>query len=164
MNVRCAPTAGQKNGPLNCLGRRNGMPALRVWHRRPSLVTAVVVLPLAVTAILLIQALSFGLHPVRVAAHGLLRWYRSPPVEKEEAPELLVERLPTAERGRGLSVERLLQDVHSGCVVGSWGPRFVDAAAIVFVILAIASINSWWTRRGRVPVFPKPDGKRRKSE
>lgn len=277
-DVRFAPTKEQKNGRLNTQGSRNGMQGLIVWHRRLGLVTAVIVLLLAVTGILLNHAHRFGLDQVQVTANWLLRWYGFPPVEKpltyrvgdywvswtgsrlyledkpvmrtntapvgavaaagemlsvafpdmlvvvrpnselvermgaeslpgklerigitdrgmlvvataqgsftadanfiawqpastqaewsrsEEAPAALLERLSTAERGRGLSVERLLQDLHSGRIVGSWGPWFMDAAAIVFVILAITGINSWWTRRGRMPVSPKPNGDRRKDE
>ena len=277
-DVRYAPTVEQKNRPLTFPGRRNGMPALIVWHRRLGLVTAVVVLLLSITGILLNHAHRFGLDQVPVTAKWLLRWYGFPPVEKpltyrvgddwvswmgsrlyvgdkpvmrmntapvgavatademlsvafadmllvvsptgelvermgaeslpgqlerigitdrgmlvlatargsftadahfiawqpvstkpkwsrsQEAPAALVERLSTAERGHGLSVERLLQDLHSGRIVGSWGPRLMDAAAIVFVILAITGINSWWTRRGRVPAFPRPNGSRGKGE
>jgi hypothetical protein len=274
-DARFAPTKERKNGRLITPGSRNGMQALLAWHRRLGLVTAVVVLLLAVTGILLNHAHRFGLDQVQVTANWMLRWYGFPPVEKplsyrvgdywvswtgsrlylqdkpvirtntapvgataatgemlsvafpdmlvvvgpnselvelmgaeslpgklerigitdggmlvvataqgsftadanfiawrpastqaewsraEEAPAALLEHLSTAERGSGLSVERLLQDLHSGRIVGSWGPWFMDAAAIVFVILAITGIIYWWTRRGRIPLSPKPSDDRR---
>jgi hypothetical protein len=274
-DVRFAPAKDQKNPRLDTPGSRNGMQGLIVWHRRLGLVTAVIVLLLAVTGILLNHANRLGLDQVQVTANWLLRWYGFPSVERplsyrrrywvswtgsrlyledkpvlrtntapvgaaaaagemllvafpdmlvvvgpnselvervgaeslpgklerigitdrgvlviattqgsftadanfiawqpasmqvkwsrsEKAPSALLERLSTAERGPGLSVERLLQDLHSGRIVGSWGPWFMDAAAIVFVILAITGIIYWWTRRGRMPVPPKSNGDWRK--
>lgn len=80
----------------------------------------------------------------------------------QEVPAALRERLLSAERGPGLSAERVLQDVHSGRIFGRWGPWVMDAAAILFVILAVTGITCWWARRGRAP--PWPNGDRRNGE
>jgi hypothetical protein len=80
----------------------------------------------------------------------------------QETPAALRERLFSAERGPGLSAERVLQDVHSGRIFGRWGPWVMDAAAILFVILAVTGITCWWARRGRAP--PWPNGDRRNRE
>lgn len=44
-------------------------------------------------------------------------------------------------RGKGLSLEKLLGDVHSGRILGRLGVFLVDLSGIIFVIL---SITGWW--------------------
>ncbi len=45
--------------------------------------------------------------------------------------------------GEGITVERLLLDIHSGRIVGNWGPYLVDLMAIIFVILVITGFIMW---------------------
>lgn len=52
-------------------------------------------------------------------------------------------------RGRGLSIERLLADVHSGRVVGIIGPYVMDAVAILLIILSLSGLLLWLRPRGR---------------
>lgn len=62
-------------------------------------------------------------------------------------PEELKINLYHLYRGRGLTLERVLQDLHSGRIVGQWGVYIVDFMAILFLILAISGIWMWWKRR-----------------
>jgi uncharacterized iron-regulated membrane protein len=49
-------------------------------------------------------------------------------------------------RGIGLSAERVMLDLHSGRILGRAGVYLVDAAAIVFLLLAVS--GTWlWARR-----------------
>ena len=50
-------------------------------------------------------------------------------------------------RGRGLTVERVLLDMHSGRVVGPWGIYFMDLVAILFLIISFTGVWMWWYRR-----------------
>jgi len=55
-----------------------------------------------------------------------------------DAAELAV--LQTAWRGRGVTVERLLLDLHSGRVFGSAGPLFMDIVAILLIALSLSGL------------------------
>jgi hypothetical protein len=46
-------------------------------------------------------------------------------------------------RGTGLSLERVLLDIHSGRILGSKGVYFVDAAALLFLLLASSGVLLW---------------------
>jgi hypothetical protein len=100
-----------------------------------------------------------------VADADLVTWQPSQAAARwstpQEAPAALRERLLSAERGPGLSAERVLQDVHSGRIFGRWGPWVMDAAAILFVILAVTGITCWWARRARTTPRRSGDGRGR---
>jgi len=46
-------------------------------------------------------------------------------------------------RGRGLTVERLLIEIHSGRIVGAGGPLFLDLVAIVLIGLSLSGLGVW---------------------
>jgi hypothetical protein len=50
-------------------------------------------------------------------------------------------------RGTGLSLERVLLDLHSGRILGKAGVWFVDAAALLFLLLAGSGVWLWSRRR-----------------
>ena len=64
------------------------------------------------------------------------------------APAELLERLRRDYRGRGLTVERLLADLHSGRIVGKAGPYIMDFIAISLIILSMTGLFQW-RQRGR---------------
>ncbi len=79
------------------------------------------------------------------------RWHEKESVsaiwsEKEAIPEHLLEHLLQLYRGKGLPVERVILDLHSGRLLGDWGVYLVDAAAILFLILAITGVMMWYKR------------------
>lgn len=93
------------------------------------------------------------------AAHGyyrtdenFLEWHETEELDAEwsrstvPSPELLAA-LQQAWRGTGLSLERVLLDLHSGRFLGSWGVYLVDAAAVLFLLLAISGVWLWGKRR-----------------
>ncbi|HAD08812.1 MAG TPA: hypothetical protein DCF62_04970 [Porticoccaceae bacterium] len=45
--------------------------------------------------------------------------------------------------GEGLSLERILLDIHSGRILGGWGVYLMDAMAIVFIVLAVSGLLMW---------------------
>jgi len=93
------------------------------------------------------------------AAHGvyhtdenLLEWHESAEVAAEWArpsppPPPLKAALRQAYRGSGLPLERVLLDIHSGRILGTWGVYLMDAAAILFLVLAISGVWLWSKRR-----------------
>jgi Uncharacterized iron-regulated membrane protein len=71
-------------------------------------------------------------------------WSQSQPL-----PEALSTELLRLYRGKGLPLERVILDLHSGRLLGAWGVYLVDLAAILFVLLAFSGI--WmWTRRKHI--------------
>lgn len=40
----------------------------------------------------------------------------------------------------GVSLEKLIQDLHSGRFFGAWGPLFVDFVGLIFVVLALSGL------------------------
>ncbi|MGH8626650.1 MAG: PepSY-associated TM helix domain-containing protein [Gammaproteobacteria bacterium] len=68
-------------------------------------------------------------------------WSRAAPL-----PPAFRERLARAYRGSGLPLERVLLDVHSGRILGTWGVYLVDAMAVLFVVLAATGFWMWMRR------------------
>ena len=58
------------------------------------------------------------------------------------APEALVKDLLARYRGSGLPLERVILDLHSGRILGSYGAWLMDACVILFLVL---SLTGWWT-------------------
>jgi hypothetical protein len=51
-------------------------------------------------------------------------------------------------RGRGLTVERVLADLHSGRLFTRFGPLFMDAAAVLLILLGLTGLWMWMQRGG----------------
>ena len=66
--------------------------------------------------------------------------------KSETLPEKLLEHLLQLYRGKGLSAERVILDLHSGRLFGIWGVYVIDAAAILFLLLAISGVMMWYKR------------------
>ena len=62
-------------------------------------------------------------------------------------PEQLNNTLLNQYRGRGLTIERVLLDIHSGRIVGQWGVYFVDIVAMLILILACTGVWMWWLQK-----------------
>lgn len=59
----------------------------------------------------------------------------------------LARALRNAWRGTGLPLERVLLDLHSGRILGEAGVWLVDAAAVLFLLLAASGLWLWGRRR-----------------
>lgn len=70
-----------------------------------------------------------------------LSWSESEPVPLE-----LARRLTERYRGEGLSLERLLLDLHSGRVLHLSGQVLTDLAALAMILLALSGFWMWWRR------------------
>ena len=93
------------------------------------------------------------------AAHGFYRtnadfleWQETDTLDASwasasEPPDQLVRALQAAYRGTGLSLERVMLDLHSGRILGNWGVYLIDAAAILFLLLALSGVWLWSRRR-----------------
>jgi hypothetical protein len=68
-----------------------------------------------------------------------------------ELPPTLLDAIETHYRGTGLTVERVILDLHSGRLLGRAGPWLADAAAAVFILLAMTGIWMWFKTRRKTP-------------
>lgn len=59
----------------------------------------------------------------------------------EKLPEFLETNLIRLYRGKGLTLERVIVDLHSGRIFGSLGIYLVDISGIIFMVLAS---TGWW--------------------
>lgn len=70
------------------------------------------------------------------------RWSESP----SKMPESVYSELASRGAGPGLSVERVLLDLHSGRAFGSLGPFLVDLAALALSLVVVTGLVGWWRR------------------
>ncbi len=89
-----------------------------------------------------------------VGDETLYNWEKTPLTavnwaQPSPAPESLIADLLSNYRGAGLSVERVLLDLHSGRILGPWGIWLMDAAAVLLLLLAITGVWHWAQRKRR---------------
>jgi len=65
----------------------------------------------------------------------------------DSMPESMEKNILRIYRGKGITLEKLLIDVHSGRILGTAGAFLVDLAAIIFIVLAISGWCVWLKRR-----------------
>ena len=63
--------------------------------------------------------------------------------ETAQTPENLRLALVARVDSENMTYERLLLDIHSGRILGEWGVYWVDAMAILFMLLAISGLVIW---------------------
>ncbi len=63
--------------------------------------------------------------------------------EPDQIPATLKDELLEIYRGTGLSLERVMLDLHSGRIVGNWGIFLMDFMAILFLLLAVSGTWMW---------------------
>lgn len=63
--------------------------------------------------------------------------------EQTIVPTELYQQLSEIYRGKGLSAERVLLDLHSGRIMGWGGVWFVDAVAVLLMLLALSGVWMW---------------------
>jgi hypothetical protein len=73
-----------------------------------------------------------------------------------EAPGQWREAMLVAYRGEGLTLERVLLDLHSGRIAGRYGVYVVDGVALVFLALAMSGF--WMWLRGRLTTRRRRSG------
>ncbi len=69
--------------------------------------------------------------------------------------------LETLYRGRGLTVERVLADVHSGRIFATAGTLIMDAVAVFMVVLSLSGLVLWIQHSRREAELERRNGGRR---
>lgn len=58
-------------------------------------------------------------------------------------PPVLVAQLAPQAAGDAITLERLVQDIHSGRILGRWGVYWMDGVAALMVLLALTGLKAW---------------------
>lgn len=58
-------------------------------------------------------------------------------------PPALVAQLAPQAAGDAITLERLVQDIHSGRILGRWGVYWMDGMAALMVLLALTGLKAW---------------------
>ena len=92
---------------------------------------------------------------IYLADANLLEWVRADNPEvrwstTQTTNPVLQRSLQKAYRGTGLTMERIMLDLHSGRILGRAGVYIMDAAAIGFLLLAASGIWLWLRRRASI--------------
>ncbi|MGF1644391.1 MAG: PepSY domain-containing protein [Thiotrichales bacterium] len=66
-----------------------------------------------------------------------------------EPPVALRQTLEHEYRGAGVTLERVLLDLHSGRLFGRWGVLLFDVVALIIIALAFSGVGLTWLRRWR---------------
>ena len=74
-----------------------------------------------------------------------IQWTQQYTLSDDEIEKLLV-----AYRGNGLKLERVILDLHSGRIFGSYGVYLMDAAAIALLWLSLSGLWVWSSRRRKM--------------
>ena len=64
-------------------------------------------------------------------------------------------------RGRGLTVERVLADVHSGRIFARAGTLIMDAVAVFMIVLSLSGFVLWIQHSRREAELERRSGRRR---
>jgi len=74
-----------------------------------------------------------------------IKWTEPYTLSEEKLEKLLI-----AYRGNGLKLERVILDLHSGRIFGSYGVYLMDAAAIALLWLSLSGLWVWSSRRRKM--------------
>lgn len=80
--------------------------------------------------------------PLAVGSDIEVQWVQASDVETS-----LAEALQRDAIGRGLTLERVLIDMHSGRIAGPVGVWLMDIAALALIFLSISGLVLWWRRQ-----------------
>ncbi|MFT4561228.1 MAG: putative membrane protein (Fun14 family) [Gammaproteobacteria bacterium] len=64
----------------------------------------------------------------------------------ENPPSAISEELNRRFRGTGLSLERILLDLHTGRLLGAAGVALINLASLALLVLVISGVVLWWLR------------------
>jgi uncharacterized iron-regulated membrane protein len=103
------------------------------WHWRIGLVAAFFVLWLAITGLLLNHSRLLGLHHIFLDNSLILSAYNM-----DYSEEL---------RGKGINLEKLVLDLHTGNIFGLPGKALSDISAIAIIFLTLSGLYNIWARK-----------------
>ena len=63
----------------------------------------------------------------------------------------MLNKMKQAYRGQGLTLERVMLDLHSGRLFNqTWGVYLMDASAVIMMWLGISGTWIWWSRNKKM--------------
>ncbi len=113
------------------------------WHWRIGLSAAFFLFVIALTGLALNHARALGLHHIYLDAEWILTAYNMdlpPDIPPEMAEEY---------RGKGITLEKFMLDLHTGAIIGLPGKLLSDLTALAILILSASGVYNWWKRKKR---------------
>lgn len=79
-------------------------------------------------------------------------WQQKPVMTSEwstpdKLPPAYMDKIMALYRGRGLSIERVLLDIHSGRFIGKWSIVILDIIAVLIIFSAISGMWMWYKKK-----------------
>lgn len=111
------------------------------WHWRIGITSVIFLLLLATTGLALNHARHIGLDQIYIDTEWILSLYNMdlPP----DVPQDMAEQY----RGKGITLERLILDIHSGNIIGLPGKIISDLAALAIIFLCLSGLYNLWKRK-----------------
>jgi len=86
------------------------------------------------------------------ADEDIINWQVIDTIQMNWAPQVqldenLKQQLLMQYRGEGLPLERIILDIHSGRIFGTFGVYAMDGVALLMVFLSLSGLWMWWQRR-----------------
>ena len=79
-----------------------------------------------------------------IADHALVHWQNQQKntkwIQPRHLPSKVYSSMLDLYRGKGLPLERVMLDLHSGRLLGSWGVYFTDFIALLLIFLALSGV------------------------
>jgi len=86
------------------------------------------------------------------ADEDIINWQAIDSIQMIWAPQIqlddtLKQNLLEQYRGEGLPLERIILDIHSGRIFGTFGVYVMDGVALLMMFLSLSGLWMWWQRR-----------------
>ncbi len=111
------------------------------WHWRIGLISAIFLLIIALTGLALNHARLLGLHHIYIDTDWVMALYNM------ELPPDMSPEMAEDYRGKGITLEKLILDIHSGVIIGLPGKILSDLAALAILFLSATGIYNLWKRK-----------------
>ena len=111
------------------------------WHWRIGIIATIFLIILSITGIALNHARLLGLDHIYLDAEWIMSLYNMdlpPDIPPEQAEDY---------RGKGITLERFILDLHSGALIGLPGKVISDLTALAIIFLCLTGAYNLWKRK-----------------
>ena len=111
------------------------------WHWRIGLFAVIFLVLISITGIALNHAQFLGLNHIYLDAPWIMSLYNM-----DLPPDMPIEQ-GEEYRGKGITLEKFILDLHSGVIIGLSGKILSDLVALAILFLSATGIYNLWKRK-----------------